>query len=196
MVVQNNSSKDLKVTPFFEAEGVTLTRNDNAPVTIKAGNKTAFRYPVTVGNAAEAVLRFGAKSATGNYQDAVEITLPVYHNSTPETVGTAGVLAEDGLRLEGIALPQSYDPTQGGLTVKIEPSLAAGMRGSLNYLKHYPYECTEQTVSRFLPNVVTYRAAQQLNLDNAELSDNLPALVSEGLQRLYARQHIDGGWGW
>ncbi|OQY26735.1 MAG: hypothetical protein B6I38_10920, partial [Anaerolineaceae bacterium 4572_5.1] len=74
--------------------------------------------------------------------------------------------------------------------------LAAGMRGSLDYLTHYRYECTEQTVSRFLPNVVTHRAAQQLNLDNADLSDNLPALVSEGLQRLYARQHIDGGWGW
>ncbi len=196
MVVQNNSADDLKVTPFFEAEGVTLTQNDSAPVTIKAGGKATFRYPVKVGNASEAVLRFGAKSANGNYQDAVEITLPVYRNSTPETVGTAGVLAEDGLRLEGIALPQSYDPTQGGLTVKIEPSLAAGMRGSLDYLKHYPYECTEQTVSRFLPNVVTYRAAQQLNLDNAELNNNLPALVSEGLQRLYARQHIDGGWGW
>ncbi|HHJ07049.1 MAG TPA: hypothetical protein ENK24_06080, partial [Anaerolineae bacterium] len=197
MVVQNNSAEDLEVTPFFEAEGAELTEaTGSAPATIKAGDKATFRYPVKIGDAGEATLRFGAKSNQADYQDAVEITLPVYHNSTPETVGTAGVLDEDGLRLEGVALPQSYDPTQGGLTVKIEPSLAAGMRGSLKYLKHYPYECTEQTVSRFLPNVVTYRAAQQLNLANADLNEALPGLVSEGLQRLYAQQHIDGGWGW
>ena len=45
----------------------------------------------------------------------------------------------------------------GELDVKLEPSLAAGMLGGLTYLEHYPYECTEQTMSRFLPNVVTYR---------------------------------------
>ena len=31
--------------------------------------------------------------------------------------------------------------------------------------KHYPYECTEQTVSRFLPNVLTYRALKELGID-------------------------------
>ena len=201
MVAQNNSPEDLEITPYFEAVGAELMdQSASAPVTIKAGDKATFLYPVKVGDAGEAILRFGAKSAgqanSSPYEDAVELTLPIYHNSTPETVGTSGVLEEDGLRLEGIALPQSYDPTQGGLNVTIEASLAAGMRGSLDYLTHYRYECTEQTVSRFLPNVVTHRAAQQLNLDNADLSDNLPALVSEGLQRLYARQHIDGGWGW
>jgi hypothetical protein len=51
-------------------------------------------------------------------------------------------------------------------------------------------------VSRFLPNVVTYRAYQQLKLDNPRLAEKLPGLVSTGLQRLYSQQHIDGGWGW
>jgi uncharacterized protein YfaS (alpha-2-macroglobulin family) len=70
------------------------------------------------------------------------------------------------------------------------------MRDGLDYLEHFRYECTEQTVSRFLPNVVTYRAYQQLNLDNPELAAKLPGLVGVGLQRLYAQQHVDGGWGW
>jgi uncharacterized protein YfaS (alpha-2-macroglobulin family) len=70
------------------------------------------------------------------------------------------------------------------------------MRAGLDYLEHFPYECTEQTVSRFLPNIVTYRAYQALNIDNPELERRLPGLVSLGLQRLYNQQHLDGGWGW
>jgi len=32
------------------------------------------------------------------------------------------------------------------------------MTEGLDYLKHYPYECIEQTISRFLPNVLTVQA--------------------------------------
>ncbi|RME49107.1 MAG: hypothetical protein D6796_05370, partial [Caldilineae bacterium] len=195
MIVQNNTRQDLTVETRFEGEGVTLVDTPaSAEVTIEAGGKATVAYPVKVGLVSTATLRFGA--AGGGYQDAVALSLPVYRHSTPETTGTAGVLDADGARLEGIALPARYDPSQGGLTVKIEPSLAAGMRGGLKYLEHFPYECTEQTVSRFLPNVVTYRAYRQLGLDNPQLAEKLPALVSTGLQRLYAQQHPDGGWGW
>ncbi|HFB52368.1 MAG TPA: alpha-2-macroglobulin, partial [Anaerolineae bacterium] len=195
MIVQNNTKKSLTVDTLFDATGAELM---DAPasgtLTIGAGDTATVVYPVKIGLADEAVLRFGAKG--GGYEDAVEITLPVYRHSTPETVGTAGVLNADGARLEGVALPQKFDPTQGQLTVTIEPSLAAGMRDGLTYLEHYPYECTEQVVSRFLPNVVTYRAYQKLGMDNPELAEKLPQLVSVGLQKLYARQNADGGWGW
>jgi uncharacterized protein YfaS (alpha-2-macroglobulin family) len=70
------------------------------------------------------------------------------------------------------------------------------MTNSLSYLEHFPYECTEQTVSRFLPNVLTFRALKQLNLADVELEARLNDLVNQGLQRLYAQQHVDGGWGW
>jgi len=66
----------------------------------------------------------------------------------------------------------------------------------LNYLEHYPYECTEQTVSRFLPNVLSYTALKKLGLSRPELEAALPQQVGVGLQRLYARPHIDGGGGW
>ena len=70
------------------------------------------------------------------------------------------------------------------------------MRDGLDYLTHYEYECTEQTVSRFLPNVLTYYALQSLGIKNEELEQNLPGLVEEGLNKLYTPQKSDGGWGW
>jgi len=84
------------------------------------------------------------------------------------------------------------DTTQGDLTVRIDPSLAAGMTDGLKWLEHYPYECAEQTVSRFLPNVLTFRALKKLDLTTPELENNLKEQVSVGLQRLYGQQHADG----
>ncbi|MEM7028323.1 MAG: Ig-like domain-containing protein [Chloroflexota bacterium] len=195
MIVQNNSREDVVLDTFFEGVGVSVMDGDAvSEVEIKAGGKTTLDYPVKALTASEAILRFGAKGS--DFEDAVEITIPIHRHSTPETVGTAGVLDQDGQRLEGIALPARFDETQGQLTVKIDPSLASGMRAGLDYLEHFPYECTEQTVSRFLPNVVTYRAYQALNLDNPDLAARLPGLVSLGLQRLYNQQRLDGGWGW
>ena len=136
-----------------------------------------------------------ARAAT-KLGDAVEITLPVERYTTPEVVGTSGQVETDAEALELVRLPPDIDPTRGDLTVNIEPSLAAGMIGGLTYLEHYPYECVEQTVSRFLPNVVTLPALKQLGIERPDLDAKLPQQVGVGLQRIYAKQHLDGGWGW
>jgi uncharacterized protein YfaS (alpha-2-macroglobulin family) len=54
----------------------------------------------------------------------------------------------------------------------------------------------EQTVSRFLPNVLTQQALRELGVVRPELEAALQTQVSVALQRLYAQQHADGGWGW
>jgi len=120
----------------------------------------------------------------------------VLRYSAPDTVGTAGQLVDGGMRTEAIALPPELDARRGQLTVQLDPSLAAGMREGLEYLEHYEYECTEQTVSRFLPNVLTYQALRSLGIDQPELAARLPDLLDEGLSKLYAQQNPDGGWGW
>jgi hypothetical protein len=204
LIVQNNSPAAQQVETKLEAEGLEIGdwrladgewQSEGTPtLEVKAGERTKVEYKVSVKDVAKTVLTMGAKSS--EYGDALTFDLPVYRFSTPETVATAGVLAEAGARTEGIVLPASFDPSQGDLTVSIDPSLAAGMRDGLTYLEHFRYECTEQTVSRFLPNVFTYRAYQQLKLENPELEKKLPGLVSLGLQRLYNQQHVDGGWGW
>ncbi len=201
-VVHNNTDAQLTVEVWLEAEGVTLLGDEQYIVTIDAGDKARVEWPVQVEDVEWVDLTFHATA--GEYADAVkppaglppDQLLPVYRYSTPEVVGTAGQLDEAGSVLEGVALPRTVDTTQGELTVRIEPSLAAGMTGGLDYLEHYPYECTEQVISRFLPNVLTYRALAELGLEDPELEANLRQQVAIGLQRLYARQHYDGGWGW
>ena len=69
------------------------------------------------------------------------------------------------------------------------------MQSGLTYLEDYQYLCMEQTVSRFLPNVITTRALQAAGLPSP-MQKNLDAQVNAALQRIYAKQLYDGGWNW
>src|SRR5690606_37803984 len=149
---------------------------------------------------------FAANAGDGAYTDASRPplgqgdarTLPVYKYEVPETVGTGGTLygPDAGSRTEAVALPRRFNVTQGELTVRLDRSLAAATVDGLDWLRHFPHECTEQVISRFLPNAVTYRALAALGVEDAELERNLTEQMNIALQRLYAQQHVDGGWGW
>ncbi|HEX2987845.1 MAG TPA: alpha-2-macroglobulin, partial [Chloroflexota bacterium] len=96
-----------------------------------------------------------------------------------------------------VRLPEGTNPALGELTVETSPSLAAGMRYSARFLDEFPYECIEQTVSRFLPRVVMQSAFDKLKLSDREgIAGRLPSIVQRSLQKLYSGQSRDGGWGW
>ncbi len=204
-VVHNNTGRALEVEVWLEAQGANILGDARQTVSVPAGGKVRVEWPLEVPRdlASDRVdLVFHARG--GGLSDAVKPPaglppdqyLPVYRYSAVEVVGTAGQLTEKGSVLEGVVIPPTIDTTQGDLTIKLEPSLAAGMVGGLKYLEHFPYECTEQLVSRFLPNVLTYRALKELGLARPDLEAKLRDLVSYAVQKLYRRQHADGGWGW
>ena len=138
--------------------------------------------------------------ADGGLEDAARPALgvlPVLHYNAPRTFSTAGVLDQSSQRLELVSLPRSFDPAGGGgLQIELSPSLAAGLLDALTYLEHYPYECTEQTLSRFLPNLETYRALQEVGSSSAALQAQLERTLTDGLERLQGTQNQDGGWSW
>jgi uncharacterized protein YfaS (alpha-2-macroglobulin family) len=201
-IVQNNTGADQTVTLTFALAGLTPQGDTSYRLEIPDGGLARVDLPVQVEDI-DPTSRLVMEDVTvqiatvaGGHNDAVEIKLPVRRYSSPETVATAGIVTADEPRYEAITLPDRYDPTQGDLSVRIEPSLAAGMSASLDYLEHFPYECTEQTVSRFLPNIFTAQALANLGLDRPELRAKLDEQLPLGLQRLYTRQNPDGGWGW
>ena len=201
-IVHNNTPAALEVQVSISAEGLALEGEASRTVNVPAGDQVKVTWPVKALPGDQVSVRMWARAdapAGGSGQalyDGREDTLPVYRYSTPEVVATAGHLAEPGLRQEIIQLPRVFDPSQGDLTVQIDGSLTAATQDALTYLNHYPYECTEQTVSRFLPNVVTWQALEELGLERPELRQKLSQMAGVGLQRLYTQQHYDGGWGW
>jgi uncharacterized protein YfaS (alpha-2-macroglobulin family) len=204
--VTNNTDESLAVDVTLSATGVQLDPRSPAQqtVTIPARSEAKVTWDVSVTDAPQVELVMAAVSADGRYTDAAKPRLTtgpdgsllVLRYTAPDIVGTAGQLTTGGSRTEAVALPPNVDLRRGELSVQLDPSLAAGMRDGLKYLEHYEYECTEQTVSRFLPNVLTYNALKSLGIENKELADNLPGLVDTGLNKLYTQQKPDGGWGW
>nr|HMQ51426.1 MG2 domain-containing protein [Anaerolineae bacterium] len=205
--VSNNTDQDLETeVSLVTDDGLIIDSASPAvqTVTVPARGETKVTWDVTVQDVANTELVFAAVSTDGEYEDAAKPRLTtgpdgsllVLRYTAPDIVGTAGQLVEGGERTEVVALPPEFDERRGELTLQIDPSLAAGMREGLTYLEHFEHECTEQTVSRFLPNVLTFNALQQLGLENKELESRLPGLVEQGLNKLYTQQKPDGGWGW
>lgn len=200
--VSNRTDESLEAQVSLATTGLTVTTELTQTIQVPANGEAKVTWQVVVQDAETTDLIF--RVSAGEYQDASRPrlatapggTIPIYRYSAPEVVGTGGRLSEAGARTEVLILPPNVDTHSGELTVRLDPSLAASMPGSLTYLEHFEYECTEQTVSRFLPNIVTVQALKRLGISNPELEDRLPGLVEEGLGKLYARQHYDGGWGW
>jgi uncharacterized protein YfaS (alpha-2-macroglobulin family) len=97
--------------------------------------------------------------------------------------------------------------------------MAVTMLDALPYLIDYPYGCTEQTMSRFLPAVITAKTLKDLGLspeaamakvfggiepesaaathpEGKRSLKQLDDITRQSLARLYSMQHEDGGWGW
>ncbi|MCB0049189.1 MAG: hypothetical protein KDE24_06565, partial [Caldilinea sp.] len=152
-----------------------------------------FAFPIAVDSTASAVV-VTMTAVAGDLSDGIRMEIPVVRYQTPETVGTSGVVPAGGVT-EAIYVPQGATD-DGELRVTLDPSLGAGMLEGLGFLEHYPYECNEQTVSRFLPNLFTVRALNELNISDPALESQLSYQLGIGVQQLISRQNPDGGWGY
>ena len=193
-VVNNNTMEEQTVSVTLRSSGVTVNDDVSQVITIPADSRGRVTWDVVVEDVELVNLVFIADA--GQYQDAsvspvsmdFDGNLPVYKYEVPETVGTAGVLRTEDARVESILLPRRFDVTQGELTINVDQSLASTTLDGLSYLRNYPHQCIEQTVSRFLPNIITFRALNELGLADASLEAQLDNAVNFALQKLYAEQ--------
>ncbi len=159
---------------------------------VAPGEARRFEWEVSAPAVGDATVRVAAKS--GEYEDAMQTTLPVHPRGRHRVEQRAGVVPSRQVE----SLPIRADAIAGAsaLTVRLTPSLAGAMLGSLDYLAAYPYGCIEQTTSAFLPDVIIARMLDRLHLDAPGLRERLPKMVQNGLLKIYGYQRSDGGWGW
>lgn len=192
-VMNNNTDEALRVTPSLEVEGVALASAATAAVEIPARGEARAEWWVAAEKAGTAKLRVAAKSS--RFGDAMERTFPVYEHGIDKLIARSGKLRGEEAIVK-LSLPRERRATD--LTVQIAPSLAVTMLDALPYLLEFPYGCTEQTMSRFLPAAMVARTVETLGLDaEARLpKKRLQEVTNAGMARLYDFQHGDGGWGW
>jgi uncharacterized protein YfaS (alpha-2-macroglobulin family) len=192
-VVNNNTDAAMTVTPSLEVEGLTLANATAAPLRVEPHGEARADWSVSADRAGTAKLRVSVRGANGG--DAMEKSFVVYEHGIDKLIARSGKMrgSESVVRLD---LPRERRATE--LTVQIAPSLATTMLDALPYLIEFPYGCTEQTMSRFLPAAIVARTLERLGLDPGERlpKKDLDAVTRAGLARLYDMQHSDGGWGW
>jgi uncharacterized protein YfaS (alpha-2-macroglobulin family) len=198
-IVQNNTANDLEAQVNLQSSGFMLDDPASASQTVfvPAGQGVRVDWRGTVLDVENIDLLFSAEG--GGLSDAARPAtgpLPVLRYTAPQTFTTAGILEEGGDRLEQVSLPRSYDPAGGQLQVELAPSLTGAMASALDVLENYPYDSTEQTLSRFLPNLETYQIMKEFGTASPEVEARLSRTLDEGLQSLLAWQNLDGGWGW
>ncbi len=108
----------------------------------------------------------------------------------------SGAVSNAGAADVAMQFPAQSVPQSRAIEVSVSPSVAGALFGALDYLTAFPYGCTEQTMSSFLPNVIVTRALKELNVTADVNKDLLAGKLKAGLDRLSDFQREDGGWGW
>jgi uncharacterized protein YfaS (alpha-2-macroglobulin family) len=98
--------------------------------------------------------------------------------------------------LQPLTFPAGAEVGTRKLTIGVTPSIAGTVFAALDFLTSYPYGCTEQTMSSFLPDVLVANSLKKLGVKSNIDPQKLNKQVQAGLDRLYNYQHPDGGWGW
>ena len=125
------------------------------------------------------------------------MTLPILPFGVQQNANGAGVIySGTGQNQWAFSYPATSDPGSRALTVTVAPSVAGTVFDALDYLTSYPWGCTEQTMSSFLPDLIVAQAVDKLHIKSPIDRKTLNDEVSAGLERLYSYQHDDGGWGW
>jgi uncharacterized protein YfaS (alpha-2-macroglobulin family) len=140
-------------------------------------------YTVSAETAGQAVLTFKAAGKAGG--DALEQRFPVLAHGSPDVAVKAGELID---RLEQtIDIPPQSVPGSATLGLELTPTPIGTVATALAYLRDYPYGCIEQTLNRFVPELVAGPLVDE-RVNEVRLR--------EGVERITALQHHDGGWGW
>ena len=137
-----------------------------------------------------------ASGTTEGASDAARMSLPVLPFGLKRVVSASGSIVTAPEAGASLTIPDRSNPAARTLRIALAPSMAGALLGALDFLTSYPYGCTEQTLSSFVPNLVVLRALDQLKLAPTERLNALDRQVTAGLTRLYDYQHEDGGWGW
>ncbi len=128
--------------------------------------------------------------------DRVEVSLPILPFGLARTLGASGSSTAALDAQASLTIPERSNPAARTLEVHLSPTLAGSLLGALDTLTGYPYGCTEQILSGFLPNLLVMKALDQLKLAPAARLQSLDRFTAQGLRRLLEAQHDSGGWGW
>jgi hypothetical protein len=195
-------------------------------VKVPAGGEKRVDWRVKV--LKEGLAKLTVKALTDEESDAMQMSFPVLVHGITKQVATTGSMRPDEKHKTltvHFDVPDKRRPELTYLEVKYAPSLIGAMLDALPYCIYYPYGCTEQTMSRFVPAVMTRKTLQNMGIKLEDVKKirgrldeirriekgehlsiywmspifdeaELNKMIQQGLSRIRNMQQGSGGWGW
>ena len=196
--VHNYSDKADKISVSLDLVGPiagTSTVKTNAPdsqshrlIELAAGEEKRVDFSIKVTGNGQAAIQATARSASHglgfpqkqfDLEDSVKMTFPVLVHGVQRFASQSGMLRGNARTVATINLPKERKLGASNLNVQLNPSLAAQMLDALPYLADYPYGCVEQTMSRFLPSVLTEKTLRESGVNLQTLRARAKAYEAE-----------------
>ncbi len=93
-----------------------------------------------------------------------------------------------------VSLSSNISKTKSDIRLSLSPSILGTLPTAMKYLVNYPYGCTEQITSRFVPAIIA-KANQQL-FSEALQDKDVNEMIETGVAKLLNSQMGNGGWTW
>jgi uncharacterized protein YfaS (alpha-2-macroglobulin family) len=194
-IVHNYLKQDKSTQISISVSGARLLSPAQQTVTIPKEGEHRIDWQISAPQTGEITLL--AKALTDTESDAVELALGVVPRGLHETKAESWTTTDENAEQEfALDLPANTDLNSRQLRIEVSPSITGALFGALDYLTTFPYGCTEQTMSSFLPNVIVSQTVKDFKTASIRNPDDLKKKVERGRNRLYSFQHEDGGWGW
>lgn len=198
MVLQNLSEKEQKVEIALRSDKLAIS-DPGKEVFVPANNRVEVRFPAKAMSLGNAHLQCAMTADT--YCDATECSLPILLPQKNETIAKNGVLAEANeaelqtlSRVEPLVIPDDALDHLGGLTLSTSASAIQQLAGSFEYLRDYPYDCTEQISARLLVLLSMNDKISALLMPKEKGDGQIETIIRRDIERLCSRQEPDGSF--
>ncbi|MEX2213295.1 MAG: MG2 domain-containing protein [Phycisphaeraceae bacterium] len=223
-----SQAKQVTVTLDIPKEHLALMANSprEQKVLVQPNGEARVDWRVKV--IKEGTATVAIKGLTNEESDAMAMTFPVLVHGMSKQIATTGSMRPDELKKTAtieINIPDERRPELTRLEVQYAPSLVGSMMDALPYLLYYPYESSENTVSRFMPAVLTLKTLQNMGINLEDVrqirgkldeirkiekdrnttiygehaifdSAEMSRIIEKGRAKILGMQNGDGGWGW
>jgi uncharacterized protein YfaS (alpha-2-macroglobulin family) len=180
--VHNKLKTSKHVQVVLECEGSVLQPLDESARTVEiaSGGERRVDWRVRVAHEGQAIIRM--KAITDEESDAAQMTFPAHVHGMLKMEALAGTIRPNRETAQvTISVPADRRPEQSRLEVRYTPTMAGALVDALPYLADYPYGCTEQTLNRFLPTVITQKVLINLGVDLKAIRDKRTNLNAQEL---------------
>ncbi len=160
------AKKSVRVVLELDGPCLAASGSKESVIEIDSMGEARVDWRVTVAREGTAVVRM--KAYTDEESDAMEMSFPAYVHGMDKMIARSASIRPDATKTSmRFDVPAQRRIDASRLEVRYSPTLAGAMVDALPYLVSYPYGCTEQTLSRFLPTVITQKILMEMGIDLA-----------------------------